>query len=226
MDKKTRSSNGTTPLTSGDAAHLSVGTKLQSDTSVGLPAVRILALHGALTIALWAVLASSRLSHGSSLLSESGIIENAQLLLLAGSVTIFFRGSPRFEANSLGRVVGWLLTAAFVRELDGHLDVIYHGSWKVFAAPLVFMALRTVLAERAQLACELDWALRQRSAGLAGSALLVVVIYSRLLGRQDVWHSILGDLYMHEVPRLVEEAVEFVGYGMLLVSAFDWRGDA
>lgn len=56
-----------------------------------------------------------------------------------------------------------------------------------------------------------------RAIGLCAAALFVVLIESRILGRQDVWSSALGASYVRVVPRLVEELSELAGYGLLLM---------
>ena len=55
------------------------------------------------------------------------------------------------------------------------------------------------------------------------AAAAVILVQSRLLGRQSAWRGALEEGVVSHVPRLVEETSELGGYGLLAFAAVEAR---
>lgn len=155
------------------------------------------------------------------LLGEGGAIEVAQLTLLGLSIALFSRASRREGPGSVFRAVAFLLVLAFVRELDGPLDRVWHGFWKVPALIVAAAAVCSLWPVREKLMASALRLSKTPTAGLVLSAAAVVLLQSRLLGQQSLWRGVLGEQFVSYVPRIVEETSELAGYGLFVLAAME-----
>ncbi|MEL6903777.1 MAG: hypothetical protein AAFP22_00135 [Planctomycetota bacterium] len=157
------------------------------------------------------------------LLGESGPIELAQLVLLAFTACVL-RSAGRLEGTgSILGIFALLVTVAFVRELDGPLDRVWHGFWKVPAAVVLGAAAVAALRGGACVGKSIQRLAGKPESGLMLAAAAVILVQSRLLGRQSSWRGALEEGFVSHVPRLVEETSELGGYGLLAFAAVEAR---
>lgn len=161
-----------------------------------------------------------------TLLDESGMIELAQLGLLISAICILGWKAKHHSLRALVVPLMFLLGAMLTRELDAALDLLVHGFWKYPAWALACTALVLLVRRHDDAVRALDRIRYRRTVGLFASAAFVILIQSRLLGRQAVWESALGEHYHRNFPRLVEEFTELVGYGLLLLACLDMPKNA
>lgn len=162
-----------------------------------------------------------RIGGADSLLGEAGPVELAQVAALVASTTLLLFGARCPEMRPLYLPMAAVLAAATLRELDGPLDRIAHGVWKYPAWALALGGLWSAIRLRCELPRPLALLSASRAGGLLAGSAFVVLIQSRLLGRQDVWRAALGSDYVRDVPRLVEELSELAGYGLLLIACIE-----
>ncbi|MEM1448100.1 MAG: hypothetical protein AAF726_01705 [Planctomycetota bacterium] len=158
-----------------------------------------------------------------TLTGEAGAIELTQLALLGGAMIVVGTTVGVAGCRSASIPFFCLLASMFIRELDGAFDRLSHGSWKypawtVALGGAAFGALHRASAARAARAI-----LEGRAGGLLLSAAFLILVESRLIGRQDVWSAVLGVHYVRDVPRLIEELSELAGYGVLLIACIEAR---
>ena len=183
--------------------------------------MRLLLGWGALSVVLALALEGLARDGAEAFLAEGALLENAQLVLLAGSGLLLAQAARARSSASLGllAVLPWM---ALVRELDGWFDQAWHGAWKLpFAALLLPWAL-AAWRMRSRVSAELGARLQERASGLILAGAWTVLIASRLLGQQRIWSSALGEQYLRVVPRGVEELCELVGYLLLALGALDF----
>lgn len=179
---------------------------------VGLLAVGLLLL---------VILESLRLHGTGTVVGEWGAIELTQLVLLALSMGVLGRMALVDSLRALTVPMVLLTSAVVIRELDAAFDVLFHGSWKYPAWLAAALGVSYAMRGREAALLAMNRVRSHRSLGLFAGALFVVLVQSRLLGRQDVWRSVLGADFMRSVPRLIEEITELAGYGILLVACVD-----
>ncbi len=155
----------------------------------------------------------------SVLLGEWGLLEILQLVLLSSSALFLFRAAKLEGHGSAMHPLTHLLLIALVRELDGPLDAVWHGFWKLPALGVLALCIQHIVKSPRAILRSLEQHSHAPHAGLFLGASAVVLLQSRLLGRQSLWRSVLGDDYVYVVPRLVEEASELAGYALIFLAA-------
>ncbi|MEM8711496.1 MAG: hypothetical protein AAGG01_11125 [Planctomycetota bacterium] len=157
------------------------------------------------------------------LLGEGGPIELGQLVLLLFALLIFWRAGRIEGAGSVFTFFSAMIGVAIIRELDGPLDQFWHGAWKVPAGILASATLIWGVAHRCELKKSSRWFATSPAFGLMIAAGAVVLLQSRLLGRQSSWQGALDARFVRDVPRLVEETSELGGYALILWAAMEAR---
>jgi hypothetical protein len=108
----------------------------------------------------------------------------------------------------------------FVREFDNHLDRIAHGFWVYPAVLLAVTSIvyarlcgRTVLAPMAVYT-------QTRSYVYLSIGLLIVIVFSRIVGSNSLWRELMGDDYQWAYKTIIQEALELSGY--VLIAYGSW----
>ena len=115
-----------------------------------------------------------------------------------------------------------LLAMMFIRESDSLLDHnVYDGAWETLVlcigiALAVFLrgkfsTIYSSLKAYSETACY----------GTFLGGLVVLLAFSRIMGRGSFWTSVMGDNYMRIVKNIVEEGTETLGYTLILMSAIE-----
>lgn len=180
---------------------------------------------GAALIVLGAVLfaftEALRVGGADGVLGESGPVEIAQVGLLIASTLLLLLGARCREASPLLVPMAAVIAAAAIRELDGPLDAVFHGAWKYPAWTVALAGLGYAIRRRRGLPASIGLLSTSRAGGILAGAGFVVLIQSRVLGRQEVWRAALGDAYVRDIPRLIEELSELAGYGLLFIGCIE-----
>lgn len=119
-------------------------------------------------------------------------------------------------------LVAALMGMLFIRELDAVLDEqVFDGAWQtivcIIIAATAFYLYRLQLPIKQSL---LDYA-RTNSAGIFFSGLMVLIVFSRLIGRGAFWQAVMGENYIRVVKNIAEEGTEVMGYMLLLIAALE-----
>lgn len=148
--------------------------------------------------------------------SATEIIQASVLLIIA---SIHFSQARRNESQRQCNVlVGGFFLAMLFRELDGVLDIIFHGSWFWFALIAAIVTIGYVLKKPAATVQQLIAYIRMPSYGVMFSGLLAVLVFSRLFGMSILWQAALQDEYVRVVKNMVEEGTELFGYVLCFIA--------
>ncbi|WP_162940913.1 hypothetical protein [Photobacterium salinisoli] len=153
-------------------------------------------------------------------LGENSLVEYTQELFLFLTSALFL-GVAIKQPGQKGFAV--LVSAFFmvllIRELDGLLDLIWHGFWKF---PAVVVAVLGIAYARKHLTTtqqSLSRYSKHASFGLMLGGMATLLVFSRLFGMGEIWQTAMQDNYMREVKNLAEEGVELLGYSLILSAA-------
>ena len=146
---------------------------------------------------------------------ENSFVEYGQELLLLLTTAIF--GSMAIKKHSGGL---WLVTGFFgcmlLREFDAFFDMIVHGAWKYFAlAVIAFVFFNAWRLGKENTIATLAAFMKTRAFIFIFIGLLIVLVYSRLFGMGELWHSIMTDNFNRTVKNVVEEGSELWGYALV-----------
>lgn len=120
-------------------------------------------------------------------------------------------------------IVATLAGMMFIREFDAFLDEnLFDGAWQVLV--LIVIAASTIYLFKQPYPVKPSMVefSRLSSAGIFLSGFLVIMAFSRLIGRGSFWEAVMGDAYMRVVKNIAEEGTELMGYALLLISAVEF----
>ena len=83
------------------------------------------------------------------------------------------------------------------------------------------MAAVYVMRHRRTFAQQLHPVLGTRSFGMLFAGMVLVMVVSRLIGHQEAWQAALGEMYLRDIPRTIEEAGELIGYLILALGSIE-----
>ena len=108
----------------------------------------------------------------------------------------------------------------FIRELDAYFDMIVHGAWKYFALGLVaFVFFKAWRLGNENTIASLAAFMKSHAFVFIVIGLLIVLVYSRLFGMGELWHSVMPKHFNRTVKNVVEEGSELWGYALVFWGA-------
>ena len=151
---------------------------------------------------------------------KSGTIELLQALLLAVSAGVIFGASPHVGRNrSVCRVMGLLLLAAFVGEIEdfvsGIMKVKFPAGWVIGA--ILLIALVTIFRHRQVMLHFFSTLGNHAGSGLIGAALLILYVFDRMIGSSKFWQAALGAAYSPEIPKICRSYLELLGCYLVFI---------
>lgn len=188
---------------------------------------RQLCLRAALYILLIAALAQGiyieALHFPNVRFSEYGFTELAQsgILATASALLIYTRQALKVLPNVVLLMLSFIV-ASLIREQNHFLDTfVADHTWKVLVALVVIPTLYHIVRRRQGFLNELAHYANSFSFGFFSSGILTTYVFSRLYGRSVMWEVILEDSYVRTFKNAAEEAVELLGYALILISVIE-----
>ena len=154
---------------------------------------------------------------------EQSLTESLQDLFAFASSVLFFIcayfSKPLRQACVL---LGALTLMMFVRESDAFLDQnVFDGAWQVIVL-IILLSVIVGLRKQVKLSYE---SLRRfsdtSSYGFVTCGMVIILAFSRLMGRGDLWKNLMGEGYVRVVKNIVEEGTELLGYSIVMITAVE-----
>lgn len=157
-------------------------------------------------------------------IGEVSVTEIAQEALLLLTVLVFLYSAWRQPASRgfLVLVAGFF-AAAFIRELDGFLDEVWHGFW-VWPAMLVSLTSISYAAIRCRDTVFQPMAdfIDTKPYYFIVMGLIVLLVFSRTFGSGNMlWNDLLGS-YAFKFKTVVQEGLELFGYLFIAYGAYNF----
>ena len=157
--------------------------------------------------------------------SEHSYTEYAQESALVLITILFLLGIWYFPKQVvIAYLLGGVFGMAIIREHDAFLDTnVADGAWQLIVTALITLILFLVWKERKQVWTQLYYFIHTRAFGIIVSGMFIVFIFSRLYGNKHIWLSVMGEEnYLHTITRANEEALELLGYTIILIGAIEF----
>ena len=149
-------------------------------------------------------------------MGENSVTEMAQLVLLCISIfSFFYLGKRKPELRHAAWLIGSFYLVLFIRENDGLLDNIYHGAWQVPAVIVTLSALIFAKQGGKKTFAEMNIILSARSINIVIMATLMLIVFSRFYGMNELWKTLLQHAFVREVKNVSEESIELLSYAMI-----------
>lgn len=151
---------------------------------------------------------------------KSGTVELLQVSLLAAAAVVILGASTHAgHYRPACRVIGLLLIAAFVGEIEDFVSGIL--GWKFPEAwvmgGILLAALVTSLRHRRAMAHFVATLGNHAGSGMIGAALLVLYVFNKLFGSSKFWRASLGAAFSPEVPKICKSYLELFGCYLVFV---------
>ncbi|MBZ9559348.1 hypothetical protein KGQ96_14960 [Halomonas coralii] len=162
-------------------------------------------------------------THHGIALSEDGLTEHLQSLLLAAGVLLLATQAPggRPYCHVARLLLGFLL-ASSIREQDAFLDThVADGAWQVMVALVVIAALGDTWRHRRRFLAEFQGYADSFAFGLFAGGFLCTYVFSRLFGSERFWQAVLQDHYLRLFKTAAEEVTETFGYTLILFAVVE-----
>lgn len=155
--------------------------------------------------------------------TELGFTELAQTALLASAsaLLLYVRQALR-QLPHVTLLMFAFVFSSLIREQDSLLDhYIADGTWQVLVSLVIVPILGWVILRRQAFADEFSRYANSASFGMFAAGILTTYVFSRLYGRSEMWMAILGDSYQRTFKDAAEEAVELLGYTLILIAMIE-----
>ncbi|WP_110667812.1 hypothetical protein [Salinicola halophilus] len=155
--------------------------------------------------------------------SEVSFTEITQALVLLASSLLMLYARQRQKVFPTAALLLWgLFFASFIRENDLWLDTyVFDGAWQVLATLTALPVLILTLRRRHQFLKEFHRLADTLGFGLFAGGFLVTYLFSRLYGRGELWHALMGEHYLRVVKDAAEEMTELTGYALMLFGCIE-----
>jgi hypothetical protein len=155
--------------------------------------------------------------------AEHGLVENLQLTVLSATTLSFLLLScPKTPYRALSILFGTLCLTAFCRELDAWFDALWVLGWQ-FALLFPVLALIYIVRHLADFRKTVVIFCQSSAFFLMYCATIVFGPIAQCIGHRDFFVDVLGvESDNRLVRRLLEESVEYIGYILLLLAAFEF----
>ncbi|MCG9726755.1 hypothetical protein [Vibrio brasiliensis] len=153
------------------------------------------------------------LHHG---LGENSVTELAQSLMLAiASMSFFTLSRNNREIRHASVLIGGFFAVLFIRESDMWFDMVFHGAWVIPALLITALSCYYALREGRSSIHQLAEILNSRFMPTLITAVVLLLVFSRLYGMGSFWHSVMGEHYLRDVKNLSEEGIELLCYSLI-----------
>ncbi|MFA5631662.1 MAG: hypothetical protein WC997_09135 [Porticoccaceae bacterium] len=147
--------------------------------------------------------------------SESSLTEHAQVILLFVSALLFLLHSWRhLGSRGFCLLVSGFFGCMLIREVDGYLDLVWHGFW-VWPANLLAIVtiLYVALCCRNTVLVPMAAFINTKPYFHIVFGLLIVMVFSRTFGSGTLlWEPLLGEDYEYIFKSALQEGLELLGY--------------
>lgn len=156
-------------------------------------------------------------------IGEWSLVELSQEGFLLASALAFVRlARRRADERRFALLAAALFGCMFLREMDELLDLVVHGFWKYPAAALAASAIVYGLRDLPASIGGLVRLLGARAGTVMLVGLVVLLVYSRLLGMGPLWNGLLGEQYLRVFKNAIEETTELLGYTFILAASLGY----
>ena len=155
--------------------------------------------------------------------TEYGYIQWIQsACLFACALLAFFKSRYSATYKELALCMALVMLMLFIRENDEPIELFLpHGSWKYVALLPAIYLITYAWRNRGKVVEQMVAYARTFSFGMMVSG-FVVLLFSRLFGRNIFWEALMGDDFMLRVKLAAEEGVELLAIGLILMAIVEF----
>lgn len=156
-------------------------------------------------------------------ISELSITEIGQSFLLFATALVFMRiayCTP--DKRGFAILAAGLFLCMLVREQNNLLEKVGSGFWEILVTLVVVVSIYWAAKYKGTIVAGLLHFLESRSGALMAVGLIMLLLFSRLMGTTFLWESLLQEAYLRPAKQLIEESCELLSYFIMCYAAFTY----
>jgi len=179
------------------------------------------------TLIIFAISASlpAVVEHGDVIVfEENGPVEWLQftIMLVSAVVLLLYSRLEGYGSRELFTIIALVQVAVAIREMDDTFDqfVPFIG-WE---SPFIICILTGILfywRRKNAISIQMDTFIRTRAFSLLWCGFIVTVPFAQLVGHGDFLKLLMGNDYVRDFKRVIEELGELLGYLLILIGSFE-----
>ncbi len=158
---------------------------------------------------------------GATLISETGPVEWTQILLVLSSAVLLFKYSFSSNFRQLFTALALIQTIVIIRELDFVFDDLPVIEWQIPAFIVLFVLGVFCFKNKTRLLAQTKDFIGTRGFALLWCGFIIVVPFSQLVGHGHFLKALMGDDFVRDYKRVIEELGELLGYLILLFGSIE-----
>jgi len=152
-----------------------------------------------------------------SLFGENGPIELLQFAFIGQAAVVFAVGAWKEPPmRCLFTQFSLIALIAACRELDGYFDRLPIIRWEMPAAVIIVIAIYLARRDWATLMPQVDRFVSSAPFGVLWASFIIIALMAQLIGNGHFLELVMGDDYLREYKRVIEEITELFGYMIFL----------
>lgn len=155
---------------------------------------------------------------------ENGPIEWLQftILLVSAVVLLLYSRLEGYLSGELFSIIALVETAAAIREMDATFDkFIPFLGWKLPFVVCVVIGVFVFLKNKDKVSAQLNGFVCSRAFSLLWCGFIVTIPFAQLVGHGDFLKLLMGNDYVRDYKRVIEELGELLGYMFILMGSFE-----
>ncbi|OLQ89425.1 hypothetical protein BIY21_15255 [Vibrio ponticus] len=157
---------------------------------------------------------------GNTLGEESVTEFMEQIMLIISASSFYYLAKTKPQLKHAAVLIGSFFLVMLIRENDGFLDHIAHGSWVYPALFVTFSALFYAFKNGKQTLDQMAVILSSNYMNMLILGVVLLLVYSRLFGMGDFWKGVMQEHYIRDVKNIAEEGTELLAYCIIAFSSF------
>ncbi len=152
-----------------------------------------------------------------ALFRENGPIELLQFAFIGQAAVVFAVGAWKEPPmRCLFTQFSLIALIAACRELDGYFDRLPIIRWEMPAAVIIVIAIYLARRDWATLMPQVDRFVSSAPFGVLWASFIIIALMAQLIGNGHFLELVMGDDYLREYKRVIEEITELFGYMIFL----------
>lgn len=153
---------------------------------------------------------------------ERSLVEVAQLLALSCALLSFCTLAISRNDRRFAVLASAFFTCMMIRELDAAWDLVADGLWQCLVILVASSGAIYSLLDCREMLRGMARLLASRDGLLLTLGLVLLLVYSRLLGMGSLWHGLLGEQYIRPLKNAIEEGSELLGYVFIAAAGLSY----
>jgi hypothetical protein len=184
-------------------------------------------VYGALMVLLWYLMLYDSLHEDAKgKFGETSFTEIAQEIFLLISGVVYLGIAKKFpKVRGFAMLLAGFCFTALVREYNNYFHAWFKGAWQILAFIVVLLTAFAATRNKTTILRPARRYLRTTAYGITLSALLIVLVFSRLYGLHDIWYNILQEDLTGPyrwVKNASEEGTELLGYCLFFIGTVEY----